>query len=131
MSEITVDTEKVLKALEKIDKANAELRAILAPGVFREVPREQRTQPPKDSSAPMVLDHIDVSQIPFKIKGGEPARDSDGFAYTFPKDREGKLWDSSVELYNAIIQYGKIRIGKFVYQLSKDEVFIQRVVFKE
>ena len=131
MSEITVDTEKVIKALEKVEQAVTDLRSVLAPGVFkREVPQKQRTQPPKEATEIMALD-LDVSQIPFRVKGGEPARDSDGFAYTFPKDRDGKLWDSSVELYNAIIQYGKIRIGKFVYQLSKDEVFLQRVVYKE
>jgi len=44
MSEITVDTEKALRALEKVDKAMAELRAVLAPGVFKEVTRKQRPE---------------------------------------------------------------------------------------
>jgi len=130
MSEITVDTEKVIKVLEKIDRDYAELRAILAPGVFKDIPRSQRTKPPVDTTAPMALD-LDVSQIPFKVKGGSPARDSDGFAFTFLKNREGDIWRSSADLASALERYGKVRIGKFVYQLSNDEVFIQRVIYKE
>ena len=130
MSEITVDTEKALRALEKVDKAMAELRAVLAPGVFKEVTRKQRTQPPKDTTEIMDLD-LNVSQIPFKVKGGAAASDSDGFAFTFLRDRDGEIWRSSAELASALEQYSKIRIGKFTYQLSKDGVFIQRVISKE
>jgi len=131
MSEITVDTEKALRALEKVDKAMAELRAVLAPGVFKkEVPRTQRTQPPKEKAEIIAL-YLDVSQIPFKVKGGAPARDSDGFAFTFLRGRDGEIWQSSAELASALHQYGKVRVGRFVYQLSKDEVFIQRVIAKE
>ena len=39
MSENTVDAEKVIKGLEKVEKAINELRAILAPGVFKRVAR--------------------------------------------------------------------------------------------
>ena len=128
MSEITVDAEKVIKGLEKVEKAINELRAILAPGVFKKV--APRSEAPRENTEIMVLD-LDLSKVPFKIKGGEPARDSDGFAFTFLSDREGKIWDSNTELANALNQYGKVRIGKFVYQLSKDEKFIQRVIPKE
>lgn len=128
MSEITVDAELVIKALEKIDKAYAELREVLAPGVFKK--EDTHSQTPRSATEIMVLD-LDVSKIPFKIKGGSPARDSDGFAFTFLKNRSGEPWRSSVELADAIEQYGKVRIGKFVYQLSKDGVFLQRVIFKE
>ena len=115
MSEITVDTEKTLKAIENIEKAVKDLRAILAPGVFhKEVPQTQRTQPPKEPTEIMAL-HLDLSEIPFKIKGGSPARDTDGFAFTFLKNRNGEIWQSSAELANALGQYGRIRVGKFVY----------------
>lgn len=128
MAEIVVDTEEVVKCLEKIDKAYAELRAVLAPGVFKK--ESPRPQIPRSATDIMVLD-LNVSQIPFKVKGGVAATDYDGFAFTFLKNRDGEIWQSSAELASAISQYGKVKIGQFVYQLSKDEVFIQRVIFKE
>jgi len=128
MSEITVNTEKVIKALENVEKAVTDLRAVLAPGVFKKV--EPICQPPKEKAEIIAL-YLDVSMIPFKVKGGSPARDSDGFAFTFLRGRDGEIWQSSAELANALHQYGKVRVGRFVYQLSKDEVFIQRVIAKD
>ena len=70
MSEIIVDAEKVIMALDKVEEAMTDLRAVLTPGVFhKKVPRTQRNQPPQDTSAPMILD-LDLSKVPFKIKGG-------------------------------------------------------------
>lgn len=131
MSKITVDAEKVIKAVDKIDKAVKELRSVLAPGVFREVPPTQRAQPPRDVPEIMALD-FNVSQIPFKVKGGAAASDYDGFAFTFlRKSRDGPIWEHNIELHNALCQYGRVKIGRFIYQLSKDGVFIQRVIARE
>lgn len=130
MSEITVDAEKVIKAVDKIDEAVSALRRVLAPGVFKEVPRSQRAEPPKETAEIMALD-INVSQIGFKVKGGAAATDYDGFAFTFlRKSRDGPIWEHNIEIHSALCQYGKVSIGRFTYQLSKDGVFIQRVKSK-
>ena len=73
-------------------------------------PRQPAPPTSAKKGAPTEID-IDVADVDWRIKGNEPARDSDGFAYAFvfTNRDQTEVRDSVRELVELCNQYGTIK----------------------
>ena len=76
------------------------------------------------------LTEIDVQEITWYLKGMKPATPDSEWAFSFPRDTEGNLNPETMVLVGEIQEFGKVRIGKYEYSLSKDDQFLNRKILK-
>ena len=94
-------------------------------------PKPAKQSKPKENDQPaaMTVD-LDISGIEWKKSnrdGGGPAGPNDGWAWAFAFTKDGEILRETVQLLQALEQYGTVRVGQYEITLSgRDKNLLNR-----
>ncbi len=122
MSGIKLDqknVEKLIILMDRRDKLNSDIRIMLSRnlGSYAQDDPEPRS---REVESAMKLD-LEISGIDWKRsnkQGGGPASPSDGWAWAFGYNQDGTIRRETMQLIQALKQYGKVIIDGFEISLS-------------
>lgn len=112
--------EKLTKLLERRDKLNAEIRALLGSNFSHTSPRARAPQAhskPEKNNSVMEVD-LDIDGVEWLTKDKQPAGPNTPWAWAFSTTKDGGLRRETLQLVQALEQYGKVRIGKYEISLG-------------
>ncbi len=136
-AKVTIDGEWLLAKFQEIEYIIDEIRARCGDGAFvagadqtRPDPRTRTQDGTPIFPAPRAAIG-DLSEIEWKIKGSEPARVNDSWAWAFAYESNGDYRPESRDLVMAIEAAGKIKVGIYEITLSgRDKNLLSRTIPK-
>lgn len=111
--QVVVDADELLERINKVRGSFDELSSFLAKCMTTKplIPASRE----KDEKDAMELD-IDISGIEWLTKDRQPAGPNAPWCWAFSTTQDGGIRRETLQLVQALEQYGKVRIGK--YELS-------------
>lgn len=117
---VTLDADEFLKLLDELEDLEERLRSLGSKGFngSRKTPRPRPANKPKENDQPAMDIDLDISGIEWQTKDKEPAGPNTPWAWAFSTTQDGGVKRESMQLLQALEQYGSVRIGKYVYSLG-------------
>jgi len=118
---VTVDAEEYLKLLDELTDMEKRLRALGSQG-FRGAPGDRRdprpASNPNEKAEPAMVVDLDISGIHWKTKDSQPAGLDVPWCWAFSETKDGGVIRETMQLLQALDQYGKVRIGEYEISLG-------------
>lgn len=109
---------RIIKILEDIEKAVAELRDILVQGASSTVEPSEAQKGLK----------VDLQRIDWRTQAREKAEPSESWAWAYIHDQEGKVKPETRELFEYLKQHGEVTVDGYEITVSKDKFLNRKLV---
>lgn len=127
------EIDEILQLFDQHDAVSRKIRDRLARAAFKELHSEPEPEPEVYGlKVRLTQADIDAMNLPWFVKGMQPAEKGAAFAFTFATERDGTPKPEIQPLVDELKQYSKIVVGPYEYRLGgRDNNLISRNKAKE
>jgi len=127
------EIDEILQLFDQHDAVSRQIRNRLARAAFKELHGEPEPKPePYGYKVRLTQADIQQMNIPWFVKGMQPAETGAAFAFTFATEKDGTPKPEIQPLVDELKLYKKITVGPYEYRLGgRDKNLISRNKAKE